>query len=275
MENGDYYWRQKFQLLNSTHKSNLLQKSFEASLRLSSLLFNDGVLKFSTWKTKKMLVVCSVIQIHRQSGLCNWGSRFVSQKGGNFKIIFSIPYLIIYKPELRETQGMWSPPHANIFHWHHLSLKTCVCSKFVKLVARLTNSYHSVQKNANANITNVFPTFINFKEILCLLGMLNSSDIRILAFPSMRIIKKIVMEKMCHWLDMVFQRYFLTKAAYVLSISKAITHSKSCLGQDHFTLILILFIKFVKVFTLIKKITTCTFCSIAICGIVLPILVGM
>ena len=197
---------------------------------------NDGVLKFSTWKTKKMLVVCSVIQIHRQSGLCNWGSRFVSQKGGNFKIIFSIPYLIIYKPELRETQGMWSPPHANIFHWHHLSLKTCVCSKFVKLVARLTNSYHSVQKNANANITNVFPTFINFKEILCLLGMLNSSDIRILAFPSMRIIKKIVMEKMCHWLDMVFQRYFLTKAAYVLSKSKAITHSNSCLGQDHFTL---------------------------------------
>ena len=168
---------------------------------------------------------------------------------------------------------MWSPPHANIFHWHHLSLKTCVCSKFVKLVARLTNSYHSVQKNANANITNVFPTFINFKEILCLLGMLNSSDIRILAFPSMRIIKKIVMEKMCHWLDMVFQRYFLTKAAYVLSISKAITHSNSCLVQDHFTLIL--FIKFVKVFTLIKKITTCTFCSIAICGIVLPILVGM
>ena len=70
--------------------------------------------------------------------------------------------------------------------------------KVCKASVRLTNSYHSVQKNANANITNVFPTFINFKEILCLLGMLNSSDIRILAFPSMRIIKKIVMEKMCH-----------------------------------------------------------------------------
>ena len=121
-------------------------------------------------------------------------------KSCNFKIILCIPYPIIHKPDLGETQRLWCPPHANIFHWHHLSLKTCVCSKFVKLVARLTNSYHSVQKNANANITNVFPTFINFKEILCLLGMLNSSDIRILAFPSMRIIKKIVMEKMCHWL---------------------------------------------------------------------------
>ena len=172
------------------------------------------------------------------AGLTMIGDSVWNRKKLQFQNILCIPYPIIHKPDLGETQRLWCPPHANIFHWHHLSLKTCVCSKFVKLVARLTNSYHSVQKNANANITNVFPTFINFKEILCLLGMLNSSDIRILAFPSMRIIKKIVMEKMCHWLDMVFQRYFLTKAAYVLSISKAITHSNSCLGQDHFTLIL-------------------------------------
>ena len=152
--------------------------------------------------------------------------------------------------------------------------------KVCKASVRLTNSYHSVQKNANANITNVFPTFINFKEILCLLGMLNSSDIRILAFPSMRIIKKIVMEKMCHWLLIrhgILKIFFYKSCLCVKNIqSKAITLSYSCLGHWSSHLYATNTIHEICPSGYIeKKISTCTFCSIAICGIVLPILVGM
>ena len=136
--------------------------------------------------------------IHRQSKLLNWGVviKWMHIQPGN-------PLKMKTKMVIRGSSPP-ANPHAKIFYWHHLSLKTCVCSKFVKLVARLTNSYHSVQNYANANITNVFPTFINFKEI-CLLGILNSFDIRILAFPSTTIIKKLN-GKICvtHWLDIVF-----------------------------------------------------------------------